>query len=92
MNYVETIRKGIAEQMPDADTKLIDLYALLGVVFGSAVNEEDVHNAWSVWQNEKDGTHRSLIPFDDLSADIQALYTKYVEIIRNAVEATHSHK
>ncbi len=49
---------------------------------GEATTREDVHDAWSVWQSRGDDTHRSLVPLDQLSADVQASDDPYVEAIR----------
>lgn len=88
MNYVERLRAKIAEQMPE-HTLLVDFYTLIGLIFGSAVTEEDVHHAWAVWRNQSLPSHKDLVPFEDLSAEVQASDTKYVEIIRKAVKDSY---
>jgi hypothetical protein len=49
-----------------------------------------VHDAWSVWRNKTDPDHRSLIPFDDLTPEVQQLDSKYREaIIETTRELRH---
>jgi hypothetical protein len=85
MNYVEAFRSEVAKELPGLPDALLDMYTLLGLRFDELVNEEDVHDAWSVWKNTIDPKHKSLIPFEELSLEVQQLDTKYVEGIVRAV-------
>jgi hypothetical protein len=90
LNYVETVRSQIAKVLPDEKYEdLVDLYTLLALIFGSSVTEEDVHNAWSVWKNNNDPDHRSIVGFRLLPVQDQVRDTKYVEIIREAVAESY---
>jgi len=83
MNYIEKIKKELDKElkMNKPYQGLLDVYALLVLVKGENCNNEDVHDAWSVWQNLKDKEHRSLIPFDELTREVQDLDTKYKDAI-----------
>lgn len=69
------------------DRLLYRAYALLLLAKGEAVTNEDVHNAWAVWAAEYDENHRSLIPFDELSPEVQALDEPYTRAIRKVALA-----
>ena len=47
MNYVDRIVSQLAEHLDGCEPDLLRLYALLALVKGEDVNEEDVHDAWS---------------------------------------------
>lgn len=85
MNYVEEVRQAIVEEMRGLPAELIDLYTLLGVMMGPLVDNEDVHNAWAVWQNRIKPDHKSLVRFEDLSPEVQDLDSKYRDAIIRAV-------
>ena len=91
MNYVDRLAAAIkaevpAEALPDADTRLLfRLYALLALVKGHAVDAEDVHNAWSVWMQERDPDHTSLRPFSELDGELRKADEPFVNAIRAVV-------
>lgn len=77
------------------DISLYRLYALLVLVKEDSVTrvtDEDVHNAWAVWACENDPEHRSLIPFDELPARVQALDAPYTAAIHAAASTVKSIK
>jgi hypothetical protein len=63
---------------------LLRLYALLALVKGVNVALEDVHDAWAIWRQTTDANHRSLIPFGQLTQEVQELDRPYVEAIHRA--------
>ena len=88
MNYVEQARHRLAGELAPSvpDTELVDLYTLLVLVKGGAVTLEDVHDAWAVWTSQRWPGHRSLIPFDQLSQEVQGLDRRYAEAIAAAAK------
>lgn len=79
-NYVQTVIDSLNDRVnlyPD----LTPLYALLVMTTGVSTTLEDVHDAWSIWQNYTQPDHRSLIPFDELTLEVQELDRKYMEAI-----------
>lgn len=68
---------------------LLRLYTLLALVKGSDTTLEDVHDAWAIWQQTTDATHRSLVPFDQLTQEVQELDRPYTEAIHRAVARLH---
>lgn len=92
MNYIDAIANAIRQALP-ADTivpgdsnDLFRIYAVLALVRGEHVRIEDVHNAWAAWMSGIDPKHTSLIPFAELSTDIQAEDEPYVLAIRQVAK------
>lgn len=83
-NYVQQMTDRLAERLPTCPAGLLELYVLLALVKGRETTLQDVHNAWSVWTAELRPNHRSLIPFDDLTAEVQELDRKYMDAIHAA--------
>lgn len=83
MNYIHKIKGMLAARLPDCEPGLINVYALLVLVAGRTVDEENVHDAWSVWRNLKRPDHPSLIPFVGLDRDVQELGAPYAAAIRD---------
>ena len=82
VNYVAEAMNELGARLPGCPAPLLRLYALLVLVKGVDTSNEDVHDAWSVWCDLDTPGHRSLIPFDDLTPEVQALDTKYRDAIR----------
>lgn len=86
MNYVQKVKGKLAEKI-DVEPELLDLYVLLVLVKGAKTTLEDVHDAWSVWRCSTKPEHPSLIPFEDLSQEIQELDREYADaIVATALE------
>jgi hypothetical protein len=81
MNYIRTARDLLAKKIK-VDEHLLDLYTLLVFITGDKTDLAHVHDAWAVWRDRTDPTHKSLIPFVELSRETQELDRKYVEAIR----------
>lgn len=83
-NYVERVAATLAARLPDCDRTLIDLYTLLALTRGTETTLRDVHDAWSVWRALTKPDHRSLVPFDELTVEVQELDRPYMEAIHEA--------
>jgi predicted RNA-binding protein associated with RNAse of E/G family len=81
MNYIEDMLYDLSEELPGLPNELLDLYGLLVAVKGNRVTLKDVHDAWAIWKNRIRPDHKSLIPFDKLTTDVQELDRKYANII-----------
>jgi hypothetical protein len=86
-NYVDTIVAQLEPLLDDCDIDLLRLFALLVLVKDEDTTEEDVHDAWSVWRTASNPKHSCLVPFDDLTPDVQAVYTRYAEAVRAVARA-----
>ena len=87
MNYIEHLRARLADKL-DIPTDLLDLYTLLAFVKGKETTLKDVHDAWSIWRNNTKPEHKSLIPFEELTPEIQELDRDYANAIISV--STHS--
>lgn len=63
--------------------ELFDIYAVLAMAKGCDVTDEDIHDAWSAWATKHSPNDDSIIPFDELSTEIQALDSKYTKAIHS---------
>lgn len=81
-NYVQRARGLLAAMLPDCDSDLLGLYALLAFTTGINTTLENVHDAWAIWRSRTNQDHPSLKPFRDLAPSIQVLDRKYAEAIR----------
>jgi hypothetical protein len=84
-NYIEEARK-ILEKKSDCHGSLLDLYTLLVFVKGKDVNWKDVHDAWAVWKNNEMPDHKSLIPYEALTLEVQELDKEYADAIAKTAE------
>lgn len=83
-NYVSAVINKVNNELPGLDPELAQLYALLALVKGDATSLEDVHDAWAVWTAATRGSHRSLLPFTELTTDVQELDREYMNGIHRA--------
>lgn len=94
--YIETIATRIVRITDDSSTmcyldltdgyaSLFLIYAVLCLSKGEATTNEDVHDAWSAWAvnaHPLGRRHHSLVPYAELSPEIQDLDTKFRDAIR----------
>jgi hypothetical protein len=98
LTYLDAIATEIKRQispeiLPVENTRsLFYLYAVLALAKGTAVNAEDVHNAWVAWMLERDANHRSIKPFDELDLKTQASDEPFAEAIRKVAKRLNRHR
>jgi hypothetical protein len=91
MNYIDRIASVIhkiaqgEESTPWAQCDHQSLYRIYAVLALTKreVTSEDVHDAWSAWRAETQPNHRSLVPFCDLSPEVQAYDDPYRDAINH---------
>ena len=91
MNYIDETKEELLKHVK-IGKGLQNVYAILVLVKGEDVTLKDVHDAWAVninqtWDFDQYGNHRSLIPFDQLSPEVQAKDQNYVDAIVNTTRA-----
>jgi hypothetical protein len=92
MNYLQDLAQQIRDevptnQLPDGDTQALFLnYAVLVLVKGVAVTNEDVHNAWASWMSITAPDHESIQPYDTLPKDTQGEDSPFRIAIRRVAE------
>ncbi len=88
MSYIDELAAAIRGALPpnlipSGDTStLFRIYAVLALAKGEDVMLEDVHDAWAAWMSGYDPDHRSLIPFPELSGEVQRSDRPYLDAIR----------
>lgn len=87
-NYATRVFRAVEAESPGLPPELTALYALLALVKGDEVSLQDVHDAWSVWRQATAPDHRSLVPFGDLTREVQELDRPYMEAIHRAGKET----
>lgn len=86
-NYAIDALGAAGIEMPGEDPHLLRLYALLALVKGTDTTLRDVHDAWSLWRLATRSDHPSIVPFDELSPEVQELDRPYMEAIHRAARA-----
>lgn len=84
MNYVQEVQELLEEELKMRGTEyegLLEVYGLLVLTSGDRCTKEDIHDAWSTWQNLTMPRHRSLIPFRELSVEVQDLDEEYRQAV-----------
>lgn len=69
---------------PGNDEALFLGYAVLMRAKGLQCTVADVHDCWAAWMLGRDSRHRSLMPFEDLAADVQKEDLPYLHAIHAA--------
>lgn len=82
VNYIDKIVARLEEKIPGNDVALLRLYALLALTTGTATTLENVHDAWSAWRTATKPGHQSLVPFAELTPEVQEYDRKYMDAIR----------
>lgn len=85
MNYIQEVKLEL-EKESNCHGTLLDLYTLLVFTKGVNCTLKDVHDAWSVWKNNRMPDHRSLIPFELLTEEVQELDREYCDAIKKVAE------
>lgn len=83
-DYASVMVERVNRELPDLDPALAQLYALLALTKATSTTLEDVHDAWAVWTATTRGHHRSLIPFAELTHEVQDLDREYMDGIHRA--------
>lgn len=83
------IRQNVADPslVPDNAEHLFLLYALLGRAKGNAVTAADVHDAWTLWMQDRDGAHDALIPYEELDEQTAKEDEPFLQAIRAAMQS-----
>ena len=87
MNYIDEVQTELAKHLR-VGKGLMDYYTLLVLILGEETTLADAHDAWAVninrtWrqQNPTLGDHRSVIPFDQLTKEVQDKDQNYLDAI-----------
>ncbi len=91
--YIDKITELVAERTGIKNGNLVHLYALLVLVRGKEISLNNVHDAWALDMNFRPQSaqgfgheHKCIVPFEELSAEIQYKDKKYADILRAVAE------
>ena len=83
MSYITDITDNLTSAgLDDCPPDLLRHYALLVLTVGADTALVDVHDAWACWREATRPDHPSLVPFGDLTPEVQELDRKYMDAIR----------
>jgi hypothetical protein len=92
MNYIDDLAAAIRSRLDpgllpksDAD-RLFRIYAVLALVKGLSVTAKDVHDAWAAWECDRRPHSPSIVPFQQLTPEVQRIDEPFVEAVRQAVQ------
>jgi len=74
MNYVQKVQDLLEEELKMKGTDyegLLEVYGLLVLTVGEKCTKENIHDAWSIWQNKTMPEHWSLKSFEHLTDKVQ---------------------
>lgn len=81
------------ERLPEGNAdELLRMYAVLLRAKGTTVTQSDVHDAWSAWMAGRNAHHEALVPYADLSPDVQDQDRIFASAIRAAADGTGQRK
>ena len=79
-NYIQSVQDSLDLRLNMRGTPyegLLETYGLLVLTVGTECTQKHIHDAWSIWQNITQPDHRSLIPFEELTKEVQELDEPY---------------
>lgn len=99
MTYLDDIAKKIRQTLrpdgspiPENQTLLYHLYALMVLSKGERCTSEDVHDAWAVWALQSRPGDPFLVPFSELPEEVQRLDDKYAAAICRTAKELNARK
>lgn len=91
VNYIQRIQELLDAELNMKGTEyegLLGVYALLVFTVGKNCTNEHIHDAWSIWQSKTEPEHRSLVPFGDLTEEVQNLDIPYRDAVIKVAKAS----
>ena len=92
MTYLSDVADEIMSELPpdlvpsEGADDLMLLYAVLCLAVGQAVTAANVHDAWTAWMTARGQEHDSMVPFNELSPDVQIEDEPFVLAIRRVAD------
>lgn len=86
--YIDKVTDMVAGRTGIKNSDLVRLYALLVLIKGKDITLKDVHDAWAMNMNFRAQSewcygheHKCIVPFEELSEEIQNKDRKYADIL-----------
>ena len=80
------LKEELNEELPEVLFSCYLSLACTSASTGTPITNEEIHDAWAIWNNTVDNTHTSIIPYIQLSIEIQELDTPYTDAINQAAD------
>lgn len=88
-NYATEVYQALDRELPGQNAELLRLYSLLVLTEGVNTTLEHVHDAWALWRMFTRPEHVALVPFDQLTPEVQALDQEFVDAIHKVARELH---
>lgn len=85
MNYIDEVKRRLSKEIK-VNNNLLDLYCLLVLTKGQNTTLKDVHDAWAFDKNRTFPEHRSLVPFNELSYEVQMKDLPFLNAIKKVAK------
>lgn len=82
----EILKEELNEELPEVLFSNYLSLACTSASTGTPITNEEIHDAWSIWKNKVDKTHKSIIPYIQLPIEIQELDTPYTDAVNRAAD------
>lgn len=92
MTYIQRVLRDIQKELPDISGGLARYYSLLVLTEGVNTTLANVHDAWAVWQDTTSPAHQAILPFEQLTEEVQELDRKYRDAIVRVSEKYYMNK
>ena len=80
------LKEELNQELPEVLFSCYLDLACVSASTGTPITNEAIHDAWSIWKNTVDNTHKSIIPYNQLSIGIQELDTPYTDAVNRAAD------
>lgn len=86
MKRAAILKEELNQELPEVLFSCYLDLACISASTGTPITNEAIHDAWSIWKNTVDCTHKSIIPYNQLSIEIQELDTPYTDAVNRAAD------
>lgn len=80
------LKEELNQELPEVLFSCYLSLACTSASTGTPITNEEIHDAWAIWKNTVDNTHTSIIPYIQLSIEIQELDAPYTDAINRAAD------
>lgn len=93
ITYIDKVVDAVSKETGLKSSYLTRVYALLVLTKGEDITLKDVHDAWAMDMNFRKQTnycygheHRSIVPFNELSKEVQDKDQVYVDALKRVAK------
>lgn len=86
LKRAEILKEELNQELPEVLFSCYLDLACVSASTGTQITNEEIHDAWSIWKNTVDKSHVSIIPYNQLSIEIQELDAPYTDAVNRAAD------